>query len=200
MLSICNHQELAGKLLCNRFIMKNRPKNYCGVKSFINPKGMINNYEPSQNVVSCFSIIVLFWNSHQYIKECFTSIQNQTFNDFEIINPRVFINCVKEKFSVDLERGKPSIFIAGRPYRLIIPFQNSSMSLNNDILEKIPTCPGVVDIDGIVNNSKIILQNGNTTLDAFEDKNSLLEKVRSGKLPKGIVKNWSFYVAIPDEE
>lgn len=46
---------------------------------------MINNSETSQNVAPCFSIIVLFWNSHKYIKECLTSIQNQTFKDFEII-------------------------------------------------------------------------------------------------------------------
>ena len=76
---------------------------------------MINKCEPYQNFSPCFSIIILFWNSHKYIKKCLTSIQNQTFIDFEIIL---------------IDNGS----IIGIDKELFLEFQN--LNINYFLLEK----------------------------------------------------------------
>lgn len=63
---------------------------------------------PTTNPSPFFSIIILYWNNERYIKECLTSLLDQTWKDFEII---LVDNGSNQPVSFDLKIEFPALKI-----------------------------------------------------------------------------------------
>ncbi len=121
-----------------------------------------------------------------------------TFSNFEIQNPRFLLNCLKEKCDLNID----SLLLVRKSQgpdnscRLFLYSNDKSNCYNlKNYRKKLLDCIANDNFkEAILNNEiKIELINENP-VDFLVMRSEVLEKVRNGKNPKGILKKWPFYI------
>ncbi len=115
----------------------------------------------------------------------------------EVFNPRKMVSCMGQKFG--LETDNPVLLVSSDSYKMVLPLENNKNVLIDKIKEEMPNCSIGEDIEKALKNEKISLEMGNTNVKTAIDHTELLEKVKMGDLPKGVLKKWPFYILnVPD--
>lgn len=120
------------------------------------------------------------------------------FSDFEVINPRLLLNCLKEKCYLDIDSLLLVIYKKsvnnGLKLFLYSNEEKNCSNLNN-YRKILLECIGNENFkEAILNNHVEIKLIKHNPVDFLATRSEILEKVRSGKIPKGILKKWSLYV------
>uniref|UniRef100_A9A6H6 GH3 auxin-responsive promoter n=1 Tax=Methanococcus maripaludis (strain C6 / ATCC BAA-1332) TaxID=444158 RepID=A9A6H6_METM6 len=110
----------------------------------------------------------------------------------EVFNPRKMVSCMGQRFG--LEKDNPVLLVSGESYKMVLPLENNKNVLIDKIKEEMPNCSIGQDIEEALKNEKISLEMGNTNVKSSIDHAELLEKVKKGDLPKGVLKKWPFYI------
>ncbi|WP_048059190.1 hypothetical protein [Methanococcus vannielii] len=119
-------------------------------------------------------------------------------NGIEVFNPRKMVSCMGQRFGI--EKDNPVLLVAGDSYKMILPLENNKNALIDKIKEEMPSCNVGLDIEEAIRNKKLLVESGKTNVTSSISHLELLEKVRQGNLPKGVLKKWPFYVLnIPQE-
>jgi len=121
-----------------------------------------------------------------------------SFANFEVHNPRLLLNCLKENCGLNIDsllliRKKK---VSDKPWTLYLHSNGKKNCSNLKNYSKILLDCILNDEfkGGILNNEiKIKLVNENP-IDFVVTRSEVLEKVRSGKNPKGILKKWPLYI------
>lgn len=121
-----------------------------------------------------------------------------TYSNFEVQSPRLLLNCLKEKCGLDLDSlllvRKNSI--SDKPWTLFLYSNGKKNCYNLKNYSKILLDCSANDNfkEALLNNEiKIELINENP-VDFIATRSEILEKVRNGKNPKGILKKWPLYI------
>jgi len=121
-----------------------------------------------------------------------------TFPNFEILNPRILLNCLKDKCVLDIDslllliykesvNNSLKLFLYSNDRKNCSNLKNYSKILLNCIRnEKFK--------EAILNNEIEIELIKNNPIDFLATRSEMLQKVRSGKNPKGVLKKWPLYV------
>ncbi len=117
--------------------------------------------------------------------------------NFDIIEPRNIIHCLNGK----LHQGDidSMVFLISNQgenseKRFIIP-----VHANNYKEEIFFQCLSPHSLINAVKEKKVLIElNTNDLVQYMEDRDQILEKVRKGALPKGILKKWPLYVFLPE--
>lgn len=123
------------------------------------------------------------------------------FNEFEIVDPRSLISCLNNKIKMELKneinfelnKDNPLIIIDENPNVVIIS-SNKKLFSKNTIKDLFIDCSNSERIKSAFNSSKLDIKFHNIELIPTQERSYLLNKVRKGELPKGILKKWQFYV------
>ncbi len=116
--------------------------------------------------------------------------------EIEIRNPRKLLACLAEHCHLD---KKPSVVLKkeGNSWIMVIPSPDESCSPIEDILI---TCPGGKSLGHAIIkeelHTKMVDEN---PVNSLIPRSELLERVRKGNLPKGVLKRWPLYVVVPSE-
>lgn len=110
----------------------------------------------------------------------------------EVFNPRKMVSCMGQRFG--MEKDNPVLLISGDSYKMVLPLENNKNSLIDKIKEEMPSCSIGKDIEDAIKNEKIVIETGRTDVKTAVEHSKLLEKVRIGDLPKGVLKKWPFYI------
>ncbi|KYK37747.1 MAG: hypothetical protein HXS46_03170 [Theionarchaea archaeon] len=116
--------------------------------------------------------------------------------EIEIRNPRKLLACLAEQCHLD---KKSSVVLKkeGDHWIMVIPSPDESCSPIDDILN---TCPGGKSLGHAIKeeelHTKMVDEN---PVNFLIPRSELLEKVRKGNLPKGVLKRWPLYVVMPSE-
>ncbi|MFX0000653.1 MAG: hypothetical protein ACFE9Q_09865 [Candidatus Hodarchaeota archaeon] len=121
-----------------------------------------------------------------------------TFPNFEIKDPRTLLNCLKEKCALDLDSllliiNKESV----NNYSKLFLYSNNGKDCSNleNYSKNLIMCIKNEDFKESILKSEIKLQLIKTSpVDFLATRSDMLEKVRSGKNPKGVLKKWPLYV------
>ncbi|MFX0059134.1 MAG: hypothetical protein ACFE85_17105 [Candidatus Hodarchaeota archaeon] len=116
------------------------------------------------------------------------------FDQFEIYNPRHLLNCLNSKCSSNydcllLTKSNNSIF------KLIIRKNiNSGCTDLENIKNIILNCSQLESFKTAINNDQINIEIiDDKPIDFLATRSDMLENVRNGKMPKGILKKWPLY-------
>ena len=116
------------------------------------------------------------------------------FDQFEIYNPRYLLNCLNSHCNYNYD-----CFLLTKPdsslFKLILPKNISSDCVNiNDLKRKISNCSQIESLKTAINNDQIEIELINDKpIDFLATRSDILEKVRNGNMPKGILKKWPLY-------
>ncbi|MBP2143867.1 hypothetical protein J2127_001035 [Methanococcus voltae] len=117
--------------------------------------------------------------------------------DFEIVNSKEITSCISDKFNLD--KNNPIILVNSEKYRLIVPIKlekdkaTVQLELAQKVKEELEVCPIDDDLKKALKDFEIEL-NENIALEPKGGREELLKKVKSGKMPKGVLKKWNLYV------
>ena len=116
------------------------------------------------------------------------------FDDFEIYNPRKLLNCLNSNCSSNFEyflltKTNNSVL------KLILPKDINSKCADLDFVKKIIfNCAQQNSLKNAINNNQIKIEIINDkTIDFLATRSEMLNNVRNGKMPKGILKKWPLY-------
>ena len=116
------------------------------------------------------------------------------FDHFEIYNPRNLLNCLNSNCSSNFE-----CFLLTKTnnstFKLILPHEINSNCRDLDFVKKtIFNCAHLNSLKSAISNDqlKIEIING-TPIDFLATRSEILNNVRSGMMPKGILKKWPLY-------
>jgi len=122
--------------------------------------------------------------------------------DFEIVEPRVLLNRLKEhcKFTTDSLLLIKFIENDKIKWKLIIPSSNNTNCSDEDKVRKFfLKYPKFEDLKPVIKDQSIHFQSINDNpVDFLAHRDEMLMKVRNGKIPKGILKKWPLYVIEPE--
>ncbi len=123
--------------------------------------------------------------------------------DFEIVEPRVLLNRLKEQCNFTSDSLILIKFIEKEKikWKLIIPSsKNTICSDERSVRKFILKYPEFDEIHQAIKDQIIHFQliNGNP-VDFLAHRDEMLMRVRNGKIPKGILKKWSLYVIKPEQ-
>ncbi|TXT64591.1 MAG: hypothetical protein BAJALOKI3v1_190032 [Promethearchaeota archaeon] len=119
-----------------------------------------------------------------------------TFDKFVIFNSQTLYNCINQHCSLN---GDSLVLVESiresSRWKFIVPTSEEKCVSKNEIENIILNCPDEPEL-------KDNLRNGSITIDVFdkniisflEPRSEVLEKVRKGLYPKGILKKWPLYV------
>ena len=117
--------------------------------------------------------------------------------NFDIIEPRNIIHCINRK--LEKENIDSMVFLISNKEetsdkRFIIPVQ-----ANNYKMDLFLECLSSHTLINAVKDKTVLIElNTNDLVQYMEDREQILEKVRKGALPKGILKKWPLYVVLPE--
>jgi len=116
------------------------------------------------------------------------------FDHLEIYNPRSILNCLNSNCSSNFE----CLLLTNTnnsTYKLILPQDIDSNCANLDFLTKvIHNCTPLESFKVAISNNQLKIEIINDKpVDFFATRSEILEKVRNGKMPKGILKKWPLY-------
>ncbi len=116
------------------------------------------------------------------------------FDHFEIYNPRKLLNCLNSHCSSNFEcflltKTNDSVL------KLILPQDINSKCADLDFVKKfIFNCSQHDGLKTAINNNQIKIKIVNDkTIDFLATRSEMLNNVRNGKIPKGILKKWPLY-------
>ncbi|MFX1371777.1 MAG: hypothetical protein ACFFCE_07945 [Promethearchaeota archaeon] len=120
------------------------------------------------------------------------------FPDFEIINPRLLLNCLKENCILNIDslllvNYKNSVKNSLKLFLYSNKEKNCS-DLNSYKKVLLECIRNENFKEAILNNDIEIELIKNNPVDFLATRSEMLEKVRSGKNPKGVLKKWPLYV------
>ena len=116
------------------------------------------------------------------------------FNDFEIYNPRHLLNCINANCSSNfdyflLTKSDNSTFNLFLPKNL-----NSECANRKNIKNIMLNCSQLESLKTAFNNDQIKIEIINDyPIDFLATRSDMLENVRNGRMPKGILKKWPLY-------
>jgi len=120
------------------------------------------------------------------------------FDTFEIYDPRTLINCIKigcksEFDSLLLIELKDDI---NKIWRLVLNSDSTGDCSNLEMYKKtLLNCITDEDLRDIISNGRMEIQLiEENPVDFLKNRPEILDKVRSGKNPKGVLKKWPLYV------
>ncbi|MFW9773827.1 MAG: hypothetical protein ACFFEO_16875 [Candidatus Thorarchaeota archaeon] len=121
-----------------------------------------------------------------------------TFNKFDIYDPRSLLNCLKSSFKMDCDAF---ILIGGEKignnhWKLVL-FAKDALDIPNlqDYKNALLNCVEDESLKEVISNDIIEVQLINESpVDFLATRAEILDKVRTGKVPKGILKKWPLYV------
>ncbi|MFW9784713.1 MAG: hypothetical protein ACFFFB_20705, partial [Candidatus Heimdallarchaeota archaeon] len=121
-----------------------------------------------------------------------------TFNKFDIYDPRSLLNCLKSSFKIDCDAF---ILIGGEKignnhWKLVL-FAKDALDNPNlqDYKNALLNCVEDESLKEVISNDIIEVRLINETpVDFLATRAEVLDKVRTGKVPKGILKKWPLYV------
>jgi len=119
------------------------------------------------------------------------------FTNFDIIEPRNIIHCINRK--LEEENIDSMVFLISNQEensdkRFIIP-----VDAKNYEMDMFLECLSSHTLINAVKEKNVLIElNTNDIVQYMEDRDQILEKVRRGALPKGILKKWPLYVIIPE--
>ena len=121
-----------------------------------------------------------------------------TFSNFEIQNPRILLNCLREKCNLNIDSLlllKENQILNKELILFLYSEKNKDCTNLNNYSKKLTNCISDNKFkDALLNNEiKIKLINDNP-VNFLATRSEILEKVRKGKNPKGILKKWPLYV------
>jgi len=116
------------------------------------------------------------------------------FSNLEIYNPRSILNCINSNCSSNFD----SLLLtktSNSTYKLILPQDKYSKCAELDFVkETILNCSQQDSFKASINNNKIKIELINDKpIDFLAKRSQMLDKVRNGKMPKGILKKWPLY-------
>lgn len=116
----------------------------------------------------------------------------------EIKNPRLLVACLSERCDLD---KKSSVVV--RPddnnWVMVIPLQDDKCT-HAEIQDSLSLCPGGKALGTAIEEKKLQLkQVKENPVESKIPRSELLEKVRKGELPKGVLKRWPLYVVVPPD-
>ncbi|MFW9947860.1 MAG: hypothetical protein ACFFDX_13630, partial [Candidatus Odinarchaeota archaeon] len=122
-------------------------------------------------------------------------------NEFTINQPRNLINCLKNGCNLEvdalllLKNNKQS-------WDLVFPSNiQKNCKTEKRLIELISACPYQEEFtQGIINNLINIDFIDDQPVDFLATRSEILNKVREGQAPKGILKKWPLYVIIPKND
>jgi hypothetical protein len=119
------------------------------------------------------------------------------FDHFEIYNPRDLLNCLNSNCSSNfdcflLTKTDNSIF------KLILPKNTDAECADLEHIKKIILdCSQLKRFNAAINNDQIEIELINDNpINFLSTRSDMLEYVRNGKIPKGILKKWPLYVLL----
>ncbi|MFX1275345.1 MAG: hypothetical protein ACFFBP_09165 [Promethearchaeota archaeon] len=119
------------------------------------------------------------------------------FEDFEIENPKKIIECLKKK----TELKSDSLLLINsdknsNKYKLILSVYNKNNRVTaQELTKQILKCELGGKIKATIQNDKLQLKLvKDPPVDYMESREEILSRVRSGLIPKGILKKWPLYV------
>jgi hypothetical protein len=118
------------------------------------------------------------------------------FKEFEIIDPRTIISCLKNKTNIELNNDNPLLIIDEYPKKMVLS-NNKKVISENNFKEILIDCPGASKLESAIKNSDLLIEFKDIKLEPKSQHSNLLDMVRKGELPKGILKKWQFYVLKP---
>ncbi|MCP8305429.1 MAG: hypothetical protein H3Z50_08215 [archaeon] len=118
----------------------------------------------------------------------------------EIVNPHRLLSCLAKRFNLD---KRPSIVLRlgldGRPWVMFIPINQGDKHSNIlEIQNKMYLCPGGKSIEFAMQRGWLRLETlDRNPVETQIPRSELLKRVRTGELPKGVLKRWPLYVVVP---
>jgi hypothetical protein len=116
------------------------------------------------------------------------------FKNFEIYNPRNFLNCLNQKCATNFDCF---LFINNNCsfYKLVLYQDIDSDCSNVELVKnKIKSCFSEENITNVIDSDQIQIELINEKpVDFLTTRSEILDNVRSGKMPKGILKKWPLY-------
>lgn len=122
-------------------------------------------------------------------------------NEFTINQPRNLINCLKSNCNLEVD-ALLLLQNIKESWDLIFP-SNIQQNCGRDkkLIDIISSCPHQEELSqGIINNLINIDFIEDNPVDFLATRSEILNKVREGKAPKGILKKWPLYVIIPKND
>jgi len=121
--------------------------------------------------------------------------------EFTINQPRYLINCLKIGCNLEVD-ALLLLKNKKQSWDLIFPSNiQQNCKRNKKLKETISACPYQEELyQGIINNLIKIDFIEDQPVDFLATRSEILNKVREGKAPKGILKKWPLYVIIPKHE
>jgi len=118
------------------------------------------------------------------------------FDDFEIKNSQSLFNCINRQLQL---KNDSLLLIKSQKnsskWNLIIPTNKELSDFDQNFNKVIFNCPNENKFKNAIKHHIIDLKDFNEKLiDFFEPKENVLQKVRQGIYPKGILKRWPLYV------
>ena len=112
------------------------------------------------------------------------------FNDFFIKNPRELVTCMTDACNLD---RSASLLMVNREggWEIIVPSSHSK----RDVLSCLESCPEGIALSRAIHDHRLHLKiiEGNPVIPPIS-RPELIQGVRAGELPKGILKRWPLYV------
>ncbi len=116
---------------------------------------------------------------------------------YEVINPRAFVGCLRQQVEIPKDAG-----IVLYEHELVVPITPGSWCEGKDIHGRVIKC--LAELNGNLAQSveaedvRVIIVD-HDPIEPMEPREELLEQVRRGQKPKGVLKRWPIYV-IPGNE
>jgi hypothetical protein len=118
-----------------------------------------------------------------------------SFNDFNIIQPRNLLNCLKNSCKLETD-ALLLIQASDQFWKLILPSDLDKNCINEDVLiRSISNCPRQKELFQAIENKMVKIDFvEDQPIDFLATREQVLKKVRKGQIPKGILKKWPLYV------
>lgn len=117
-------------------------------------------------------------------------------DNIKIRNPRLIVRCLAEqcdfskRSSLILEKNEST-------WRMVTP--DPGMCSLGDMKKRLSDCPGGESLAFALNDTVNINTVDENPVQSVKPRSELLEKVRKGELPKGVLKRWPVYVVVPKD-
>ncbi len=116
------------------------------------------------------------------------------FGDFEIVNPHELMACVSSKLNQTFDSGSPFLLVEGNPNQLKLPLNTGGSELLDRAKEALAVCPGANNLGASIQDGKLQVKQGDTSIGTVVPRKELLQNVGKGLLPKGVLKKWPIYI------
>ncbi|MBD3253528.1 MAG: hypothetical protein GF383_00465 [Candidatus Lokiarchaeota archaeon] len=124
-----------------------------------------------------------------------------TLKKFDIIQPRILLNCIKNQCNLKIDY----LLLVNQNdskkemWKLVFTKKSDSSCINtSEINKKLKKCSEKYEnYAKLITNVEEIKLIDDIPVKFVKDRQKILEKVRSGKIPKGILKKWPLYLIMP---